>query len=210
VWEQVMTATERWRYRVTLGLVVPILLTALVGCGGNSQVRVPRASPTAGTKTVELAPGLRVDKAKLALPPFSVSTSYPLPSGVSSKTVVEDVQIDDLIENVAIERQEPALLTYADSGDWLASEEGEISQNKQSGTVVLSITDTVSDVVVGAEKDPQNSQADTAAVVTGAETRITRQPNHHNSTSTEAFDALLWLLWSPTQNRYKVCDTAAS
>jgi hypothetical protein len=205
-----MNATERWRYRVTLGLVIPILATVLVGCGANSQVRIPRASPTAGTNTVKLAPGLRVAKAQLALPPYSASTSNPLPAGVSAKTVVEDVQVDDLIENVAIERQQPALLKYADSGDWLASEQGEISLNKQAGTVVLSITDSVSDVVVGAENDPQDSQANTVAVVTGTETRITRQANHHNSTSTKAFDALLWLLWSPTQNRYKVCDTAAS
>jgi hypothetical protein len=205
-----VNATARWRYRVNLRLVIPILVTVLVGCGANSQVRIPRASPTPGTKTVELAPGVRVKKAQLALPSYSVSTSYPLPSGVSAKTVVDDVQIDDLIENVAVERRQPGLLKYADSGDWLASEQGEISQNKKVGTVVLSITDSVSDVVVGAEKDPEDSQANTAAVVTGTETRITRHANHHNATSTQAFDALLWLLWSPTQNRYKVCDTAAS
>ncbi|NNM96013.1 MAG: hypothetical protein HKL89_00155, partial [Candidatus Dormibacteraeota bacterium] len=45
--------------------------------------------------------------------------SHPLPSGVSAAQVVKDVQIDNLLENIAIERQDPGLLQYADSGDWL-------------------------------------------------------------------------------------------
>jgi hypothetical protein len=210
VWEQVMTATERWRYRVTLGLVVPILLTALIGCGTNGHVRVPRASPTVGTKTVELAPGLRVDKGKLALPPYSVSTSYPLPAGVSSKTVVEDVQIDDLIENVAIERQQPALLKYADSGDWLASEQGEISQNKKVGTVILSIVDRFTSISVGFRTDPNDSGASASVILQGMETRRQRSGHGGDSEKSTPFDVLQWLVWAPSVKRYLTCDTASS
>jgi len=205
-----MNATERWRYRVTLGLVIPILATVLVGCGANSQVRIPRASPTAGTNTVKLAPGLRVAKAQLALPPYSASTSNPLPAGVSAKTVVEDVQVDDLIENVAIERQQPALLKYADSGDWLASEQGEISQNKRAGTVILSIVDRFTSISVGFRTDPNESDARAAVILQGTETRRQRSGQGVDSERSTAFDVLQWLVWAPSLKRYLTCDTASS
>jgi hypothetical protein len=191
-------------------LVIPILVTVLVGCGANSQVRIPRASPTPGTKTVELAPGVRVKKAQLALPSYSVSTSYPLPSGVSAKTVVEDVQIDDLIENVAVERQQPGLLKYADSGDWLASEQGEISQNKKVGTVVLSIVDRFTSISVGFRTDPNDSGASAAVILQGIETRRQRSGQGVDSEKSTTFDILQWLVWAPSLKRYLTCDTASS
>jgi hypothetical protein len=205
-----VNATARWRYCVNLGLVIPILVTVLAGCGANSQVRIPRASLTPGTKTVELAPGVRVKKAQLALPSYSVSTSYPLPSGVSAKTVVEDVQIDDLIENVAIERQQPALLKYADSGDWLASEQGEISQNKKVGTVVLSIVDRFTSISVGFRTDPNDSGASAAVILQGIETRRQRSGQGVDSEKSTTFDVLQWLVWAPSLKRYLTCDTASS
>lgn len=205
-----MNATARWRYRVNLGLVIPILVTVLVGCGANSQVRIPRASPTPGTKTVELAPGVRVKKAQLALPSYSVSTSYPLPSGVSAKTVVEDVQIDDLIENVAVERQQPGLLKYADSGDWLGAIQQEITQDRTQDLKVISITDNVTSIQAGYQVDPSNSAAKAAVIVQGSEVEVERLSDGKRHTKTSSFDVLRWLLWTAAISRYLTCDTGSS
>jgi hypothetical protein len=153
---------------------------------------------------------VRVKKAQLALPSYSVSTSYPLPSGVSAKTVVEDVQIDDLIENVAVERQQPGLLKYADSGDWLASEQGEISQNKKVGTVVLSIVDRFTSISVGFRTDPNDSGASAAVILQGIETRRQRSGQGVDSEKSTTFDILQWLVWAPSLKRYLTCDTASS
>jgi hypothetical protein len=157
-----------------------------------------------------LAPGVRVKKAQLALPSYSVSTSYPLPSGVSAKTVVEDVQIDDLIENVAIERQQPGLLKYADSGDWLGAIQREITQDRTQDLKVISITDNVTSIQAGYQVDPSNSAAKAAVIVQGSEVEVERLSDGKRHTKTSSFDVLRWLLWTAAISRYLTCDTGSS
>jgi hypothetical protein len=195
---------------VTVGLVAPILATAVSGCGANERVRIPHASPSAGTQKVELAPGVRVAKAQLTLPPYSTSTTYPLRAGTSAKTLVEDVQIDDLIENIAIERGRPSLLNYADSGAWLVAIQQEIAQDRAQKLKVISVTDEVSSMQAGYEVDPSNPAASAAVIVQGSEVDVERLSSGKLHTKTTMFDVLRWLVWSPSTFRYLTCDTGSS
>jgi hypothetical protein len=139
-----------------------------------------------------------------------VSTSNPLPAGVSAREVVADVIIDDLIENEALERANPALLGYADTGNVLQSERQEIAADSSGDITVLSIQDAVNSIQLGSKADPNNPSASIAAIVEGKEAqreRIGTAAIHHTK---QSFDVLLWLVWSPTQARYLLCDTASA
>ncbi len=171
---------------------------------------IPQASPTPRPATTLLAPGVRVADSQLQMPAFTVSASHPLPSGVSAALVVKDVQIDNLIENIAIERQDPALLQYADSGDWLAAEQGEIASNKRQGLAVTSIVDNVTSIRLGSKPDPKDASVVIAAIVTGTEVRGTSAAGRPTRKLTTSFSALLWLRWSASQQRYLICDAATS
>ncbi|MHB1623780.1 MAG: hypothetical protein ACYCTZ_00365 [Candidatus Dormibacteria bacterium] len=144
------------------------------------------------------------------MPAFTVSTSHPLPSGVSAELVVKDVQIDNLLENIAIERQDPGLLQYADSGDWLAAVRGEIGKNKVKGVAVVSVTDKVASVQAGFQTDPSNPDATVAVIVAGSEVEVERLASGEVTTKTTRFDVLRWLVWSASAGRYLTCDTASS
>ncbi|MGC8473469.1 MAG: hypothetical protein ACP5PW_03545, partial [Candidatus Dormibacteria bacterium] len=114
--------------------------------------------------------------------------------------------IDNLIENVAIERGDAALLSYADCGNWLAAETLSISQASGSGTHVLSVADTFSEVQVGFKPDPSNSAAAAATILTGFETEKVRAASGAVTTKTSPFSVIRWLVWSSRQKRYLTCD----
>jgi hypothetical protein len=195
--------------RVQLGLAAGLFAVALAGCG-SSTATIPKGTPSPKPQVTAIAPGVTVPKAQVALPSYTVSSSHPLPSGVSAQQVVQDVQIDNVIENIAIERQDPALLAYADTGDWLAAEKTEISQNTANQVKVLSISDTLTSVQVGAKPDPKDGQADLATIIVGSERRVVADQAGKDVTTTKGFDALLWVIWSQPLQRYLICDTATS
>jgi hypothetical protein len=151
-----------------------------------------------------------VDSSELALPPYSVSASNPLPTGISAKRVASAVIVDDLIENEALQRADPSLLEYADSGDALESETQEIAANKSGNISVLKIRDAVTSIQLGSKSDPNNAAAQIAAIVEGRETQEQRVGTGAINHATTPFDVLVWLVWSPTQARYLLCDTASA
>ena len=210
VWGAVVAADVGLRARWGWGILAPLCLTAVVGCGSTGSVLIPKASPTPKPATTPLAPGVRVADSELQLPAYTVSVSHPLPSGVSAALVVKDVQIDNLLENIAIERQDPGLLQYADSGDWLLALRGEIAQDKAKGVTVVSVRDNVASVHVGFQTDPNNPSATAAVIVVGSESEVARLAHGALTTKTTRFDVLRWLVWSPGAGRYVTCDTASS
>ena len=174
------------------------------------MVAIPKGKPSPRSNLVTIAPGVRVPKSQLALPAYSVSVSHPLPSGVSAQLVVKDAEMDNLIENIAIERQDPALLAYADTGAWLAAERGEIASDKSSHTAVLSITDSVTGVDVGFQPDPNDPSANAAIVIRGTERQVQRVGSGSSTTKVTAFDVIQWLQWDPRLGRFVLCDTASA
>jgi hypothetical protein len=174
----------------------------------SAPAKIPPATMRPSAAPTTIAPGVSVSQSELALPPYSVSTSNPLPAGVNPKRVVRDVVIDDLIENAALERRDAGLLAYSDTGDLLQSERQEIATDKSDGLTVLSIRDTITGIQVGSKADPNNPSAQMAIIVKGTETREQRTGSEAVDHSTRHFQVLLWVVWSPTQTRYLLCDTA--
>ena len=188
--------------------LAPVLAAAClaVGCGAAPPVAIPSPSPSPSASPTTIAPGVRVPRSEVQTPVYTVSTTHPLPSGVSAAAVAQDVVIDNLIENVAIERGDPTLLSYADCGNWLAAEGQEIARNRALGVRVLSVADNLNSVSVGFEPDPANSSVVAAATVAGVETRTTETAGKSPTTSKTAFHAILWFSWSSAAGRYLVCD----
>ena len=193
------------RAALTVGLGLMVVWTA--ACA-SAPAKIPPATTRPSAAPTTIAPGVSVSPSELALPPYSVSTSNPLPAGVTAKRVVRDVVIDDLIENAALERRDPGLLAYSDTGDLLQSERQEIATDKSDGLTVLSIRDTITGIQVGSKADPNNPSAQMAIIVKGTETREQRTGSEAVDHSTRHFQVLLWVVWSPTQTRYLLCDTA--
>ena len=204
-----MAAVGMGANRLGWALMLVLIGAGLVGCGSQVAV-IPKGRPTPKPVMTTIAPGISVPASQVAPPTYTVSTSHPLPPGVSAQQVVKDAGIDNLIENVAIERQDPALLAYADTGHWLAAEQGEIARDKSSKVTVLSIRDVVSSVKVGSKQDPQAPSVDVAVIMSGSETRVSSTPGSGIKTTTKSFDALLWFRWDAKLNRFLVCDAAAS
>ena len=186
--------------------LVPLAACLAAGCGAAPPVAIPSASPSPTASPTTIAPGVQVPASEVKLPPYTVSTTHPLPAGVSAATVAQDVVIDNLIENVAIERGDSALLAYADCGNWLAAESLAITQAKGNGETVLSVTDAFSEVQVGFKSDPSNSAVTAATILVGSETQRVRSGGDSVTTKTSPFSVLRWLAWSPTQKRFLTCD----
>jgi hypothetical protein len=195
------------RAALMLGIGPVVIWTA--ACA-SSTATIPSATPSPSAASTTIAPGLSVNPSELALPPYSVSASNPLPSGISAKQVVSDVIIDDLIENAALERAAPELLMYSDTGDALQSEKQDIASNKSRNTTVLRIQDAVTSIQLGSKSDPNNASAQIAAIVEGVETQEKRVSPGTLDHTRQSFDVLVWLVWSPTQARYLLCDTASA
>ena len=186
--------------------LVPLAACLAAGCGAAPPVAIPSASPSPTASPTTIAPGVQVPASEVKVPPYSVSTTHPLPSGVSAATVAQDVVIDNLIENVAIERGDAALLSYADCGNWLAAESLAITQTKLKGETILSVTDAFSEVQVGFKADPSDPAVAAATILVGSETRKVRSAGDLVTTKTSAFSVIRWLAWSPAQKRFLTCD----
>ena len=143
-------------------------------------------------------------------PQYTVSASHPLPSGVSAAQVAKDVEIDNLIENIAIEKGDPALLAYADCGAWLQAITREIRSDQAEHIRIVSITDSVALLKVGYQPDPQDSQVTAAAIVSGTEVQRRMLADGASSTKVTHFNVIRWVLWSATNGRYLTCDTGQS
>lgn len=204
---KVAAATLR-RNRGVWALALGLMATCLVGCG-SSVVAIPKGKPSPKPAMVTIAPGVRVPSSQVALPDYKVSSTHPLPSGVSAQQVVKDAEIDNLIENIAIERQDPALLAYADTGDWLAAIKGEIANNLQQHLRVISVTDLVSAIKVGFQPDPRNSLADATVIIQGTEVEVERLSSGKLVKRSQAFDVLRWFVWNSAEKRYLTCDTGS-
>ncbi|MGC2191070.1 MAG: hypothetical protein WA751_01920 [Candidatus Dormiibacterota bacterium] len=127
---------------------------------------------------------------------------------MSAKRVVKDVVIDDLIENAAIERRDPGLLAYSDSGGVLTLDQDQISTDEAGSVRVLRVDDSVSNMEVGVQVDPNNPAAQIAVVVQGVETTKQRTASQEPHTASQKFKVLIWLIWSTDTGRYLQCDVS--
>ncbi len=209
VWGIRVAAVGMGANRLGWALMLVLIGAGLVGCGSQVAV-IPKGRPTPKPVMTTIAPGISVPASQVAPPTYTVSTSHPLPPGVSAQQVVKDAGIDNLIENVAIERQDPALLAYADTGHWLAAEQGEIARDKSSKVTVLSIRDVVSSVKVGFQVDPNDPKATAAIITTGTERQTERVAGGPRTVKVTSFDVIQWLEWAPKLGRFVLCDTASS
>lgn len=193
------------RAALMVGLGPVVMWTA--ACA-SSTATIPSATPSPSAASTTIAPGVSVNPSELALPPYSVSTSNPLPADVSAKQVVSDVIVDDLIENVAVVKAAPGLLIYSDSGGVLALDRNQIATDESSGIRVISVEDSVSSMQLGAQADPDNPAALIAVVVQGIETMRERSGSHRPHTTVENFKVLVWVVWSTEHGRYLQCDVS--
>jgi hypothetical protein len=176
----------------------------------SAPAKIPSASAKPSPKATLIAPGVSVNPALLILPPFTVSTTNPLPAGVSAKQVVRDVLIDNLIENAAVVTSRASLLAYADAGNLLTSEQQEISSDQAGNVQVLEIHDKFTNIEVGSKPDPNDASVQMATIVQGTETRRQRSGSGVARQTLRTFDVLLWVVWSTTQSRYVLCDSASA
>ena len=116
--------------------------------------------------------------------------------------------IDDLIENLALVRAAPELLMYSDSGGVLTIDRNQIATDESTGTRVISVEDSVSNMQVGAQADPNNSASKIAVLVQGTETTRERSPSHPPHTTVANFKVLVWVVWSKEDDRYLQCDVS--
>lgn len=200
----VRTSHGVWRLAPVLAAVC-----LAVGCGAAPPVAIPSPSPSPSASPTTIAPGVRVPRSEVQTPAYTVSTTHPLPSGVSAAAVAQDVVIDNLIENVAIERGDPALLAYADCGNWLAAEEATIAKNRAASITVVSIRDEISSMELGFQPDPNDPSVTAAVTITGVEVEVSRNGLGTPTTATTTFDVLQWLALSTSGRRYLTCDSAS-
>ena len=189
--------------------LVPLAAWLAAGCGAAPPVPIPSVSPSPAASPTTIAPGVQVPTTEVKTPTYTMSTSHPLPSGVSAATVAQDVVIDNLIENVAIERGDAALLTYADCGNWLAAVAQEIQTNTGRGIRVATVSDRVTSMAVGTKVDPAAPSLTIAIVITGTETESSTSASG-SSTKSTPFAVIRWMVWNATLDRFLTCDTGSS
>jgi hypothetical protein len=190
-------------------LVVGPVVIWTAACA-SSTATIPSATPSPSAALTTIAPGVSVNSSKLALPPYSVSASNPLPNGTSAKKIVADFIDDDVIENAAIVRKDPELLAYADTGNVLLAEQQEIASDSSGRISVLNIRDVVANIELGSKSDPNDPSANIAVIAQGRESREERVGTAPASRNTHDFDVLTWVVWSPARARYLLCDTASA
>ena len=201
-----MTAWGRSR-RAALGLGSGMALLGMAACS-SPPAKIPAATPTPSSAPTSIAPGVSVSPAELALPPYSVSISNPLPAGVSATRVVRDFVADDLIENLAIERGDANLLPYADSGGMLTIDESTIGAERSTKTRFISIEDSVERLAVGRQQDPNDPLAVVALNVEGVERTTTRDARGAEAHKVVDFHVIIWMIWSPPLQKYLRCDVS--
>jgi len=193
------------RAALTVGLGLMVVWTA--ACA-SAPAKIPPATMRPSAAPTTIAPGVSVSPSELALPPYSVSTSNPLPAGISAKRVVADFVGDNLIENRAIERGDAQLLAYADSGGMLVIDRSTITTDHADGSQILSIDDSISSLVIGSEIDPNNSAAGAALNVEGVEKTAIRGLHGKESRKVDAFHVVVWVVWSVARDKYLRCDVS--
>jgi hypothetical protein len=193
------------RAALLLGLGPIVMLTA--ACA-SSTAAIPSATPSPSAASTTIAPGVSVDPSELALPPYSVSTSNPLPPGVSARKVVRDFIADNLIENRAIERGDLQLLQYAVTGGQLTIDNVTIARDQATDSRILSIDDSISSLAIGSEPDPNDSAAGIALNVQGNEQTTTRSAEGKVSHRLDDFHVIIWVVWSDAMNKYLRCDVS--
>ena len=201
-----MTEWGRSR-RVAPGVAAGLMVMLTAACA-SAPAEIPSAKPSPSAAPTTIAPGVRVNPSQLRLPPYSVSTSNPLPAGTSARMVVEDFVADNLIENSAIERGDAALLKYADAGGMLSVNQALITSDQAKGSHFLTIDDTVSSLVLGRETDPNDPSAVLALNVEGVEKTQTRSQTGSVGHKVADFHVLVWVIWSPTLSKYLRCDVS--
>ena len=189
--------------------LVPLVAWLAAGCGAAPSVPIPSVSPSPAAAPTTIAPGVQVPTTEVQIPTYTVSTSHPLPSGVSAATVAQDVVIDNLIENLAIERGDAALLTYADCGNWLAAVTQEIQTNAGRGIHVTRVSDAVTSMAVGTKAAPAAPGLTIAIVISGTETETSTSASGSTTKSTP-FAVIRWVVWNAGLDRYLTCDTGSS
>ena len=184
--------TPRTARRLLAALTPLVLVT---GCGGSGSTHIPQPTPTRATPLatpLQLAPGVTVLPSQLTVPPYTLSTLHPPPAGTPVRKVMLNLVEDNYVENVAIERGDPALLQFADTGPRLLAEKEEISANRRNGTKVVSIRDFIISAKVGSEPDPSAPTVRMAVIVTGTELR-TQRTSSGTTTSSAPFQVIVWL-----------------
>lgn len=195
--------------RAVLSVGVGLMVVWTAACA-SAPAKIPSASAKPSPRATSIAPGVSVNPTLLVLPPFTVSTTNPLPAGVSAKQVVRDVLIDNLIENAALEGGNAALLSYSDTGARLVSEQQEVATDTADDVAVIAIHDQITSIQVGRKQDPNDLAAQTATIVQGEEIEQQRKGTSAITRTSRTFQVLLWVVWSSTKARYLLCDTADS
>lgn len=193
--------------RAALMLVLGPIVLGTAACA-SSTATIPPATPSPSAASTTIAPGVKVNPSELALPPYAISASNPLPSGTSARKVVRDFIADNLIENRAIERRDPQLLQYAVTGGLLTLDNATIAHDRATGTRLLSIDDSISSLALGSESDPNDSAAKIALNVEGIEHTTMRAAHGKVSHRLDDFHVIIWVVWSEAMNKYLRCDVS--
>lgn len=203
-----MTGWGRSR-SITLWTSLACALMLLSACS-SSPAKIPSASARPSAKPTTIAPGVRVSPSELALPPYSVSSTNPLPAGVSVRQVVKDVVIDNSIENAALESNRASLLQYSDSGALLGLDTTQVQDDQSQHLTILQVRDSVSSMQAGSASDPNNPASNIALKVIGSEYTRERIDSGKVRTMDRPFDITMWLVWSAPIDRYLACDVSSS
>ncbi|MFZ0994435.1 MAG: hypothetical protein WAO09_00440 [Candidatus Dormiibacterota bacterium] len=193
--------------RAALMLVLGPLVIWAAACA-SSTATIPPATPSPSAATTTIAPGVSVKTSELTLPPYSVSASNPLPAGITARNVIRDFIADNLIENRAVEREDPQLLQYAVTGGLLSIDDSTIARDQASGSRILNIDDSISSLAIGSESDPNDSAATIALNVEGVEQTATRNAQGKVARNVDDFHVIIWVVWSETLDKYLRCDVS--
>jgi hypothetical protein len=188
-------------------LVIGPVVIGTAACA-SSTATIPSGAPSPSAASTTIAPGVSVKTSELALPPYSVSASNPLPSGISARKVIRDFISDNLIENTAIERRNPQLLQYGVTGGLLTIDNSTITRDEATGSQILNIDDSILSLAIGSEPDPNDSAATIALNVEGVEETSTRNVQGKVSRHVDDFHVLIWVVWAETLDKYLRCDVS--
>jgi hypothetical protein len=83
-----------------------------------------------------------------------------------------------------------------------------IATDKADGVRILSIDDSISSLALGEKADPNVASAQIALILEGTEVLETLHEDGKKSHSVDYFHVLIWVLWSPTLQRYLRCDVS--
>lgn len=200
-------------------------VVAMAACGpAPAAVHIPGPAPTASPTRVrtvlgaperpattatpmKIAPGVAAPASDVAPPRFTVSRRHPPPPGTPVSVVVADFLRDNYIENVAIERDDPRLLRYADGGRFLLAEQRAVAAGAQQGLRGHAIRDRFTDIRVGTLVDPGRRQVAIAIYASGVEWRVAEIAGQLRR-EVYYFHDLFWCAQSQPRGPYLLVDSA--